>query len=260
MRASRLLIVGVVVMLAFVSAMAQNDPSLDTGLKPYGSYQGGDLDSVSLTNGNLTLHIPLAAYPQRGSLGYSPRIIYNSKGGWYVVPNCNSVTGACSPYWAFGANPNNWSNQAMGMAIDMSPENGVSIGWVPNGVGYRFVASTPDGAMHQLVANQAGGMSTLDGTAIWYDGTNPVNGHPGMSRDRSGDINNPSLSRLEDPNGNFITYGSPLLDTLNRSFPASGNMASDSSGCTGPLPVTGSLSLTFPLSTARVQSKFVPCL
>lgn len=66
--------------MSFGFAVAQNDPSLDTGLKPYGSYHGGDLDSVSLTNGNLTLHIPLAGYPQRGNLGYTPRIIYNSKG------------------------------------------------------------------------------------------------------------------------------------------------------------------------------------
>lgn len=118
---SRLLFFGIVLLMNFGFAVAQNDPSLDTGLKPYGSYHGGDLDSVNLTNGNLTLHIPLAAYPQRGSLGYTPRMTYNSKGGWYVVPNCNSKTGVCSPYWAWGANPNNGSYQPSGMVIDMPP-------------------------------------------------------------------------------------------------------------------------------------------
>ena len=214
---SRALLALIFFIAVLAPSAAQNDPSLNTGLKPYGSYQGGDLDSVSLTNGNLTLHLPLATYPQRGSLGYSPRVIYNSKGGWYVVPNCNSVTGVCSPFWAWGANPKNWSNQASGMILDLTPEDAVSVGWVPNGVGYRFVAGTSDGSMHQLVANQAGGMSTLDGTAIWYDGSNPVNGQGGIRRDHNGNRN--ASTSLEDPNGNIISFGSPLLDTLNRSFP-----------------------------------------
>lgn len=67
-------------MAGSISAVAQTDPTLETGLKPYGSYHGGDLDSVNLSNGNLTLHIALNGYPQRGSLGYTPRIIYNNKG------------------------------------------------------------------------------------------------------------------------------------------------------------------------------------
>src|SRR5690348_15745138 len=136
MRSSRFVFFNVVLIMSFGFAVAQNDPSLDTGLKPYGSYHGGDLDSVSLTNGNLTLHIPLAGYPQRGNLGYTPRIIYNSKGGWYVVPNCNSTTGVCAPYWNFGANPNNFTNQPMGMTLDLSPEDEVGIGWQPNGLSY----------------------------------------------------------------------------------------------------------------------------
>ena len=72
MRTGRLLVTIFVVTFGFVSAFAQNDPTLDTGFKPYGSYQGGDLDSVNLSNGNLVVHIPLAGYPQRGSLGYTP--------------------------------------------------------------------------------------------------------------------------------------------------------------------------------------------
>ncbi|HKR96168.1 MAG TPA: hypothetical protein VJW55_12425, partial [Candidatus Angelobacter sp.] len=104
MRSSRLLFFTIVLGMSFGAAVAQNDPTLDIGLKPYGSYHGGDLDSVNLSNGNLTLHIPLVGYPQRGSLGYTPRIIYNNK-GWSVVPNCNSKTGVCSPYWTVGTDP-----------------------------------------------------------------------------------------------------------------------------------------------------------
>jgi len=45
---------------------AQQSANLEQGLKPFGTYRGGNLDSVSMTNGNLTLHIPLVSYPQRG--------------------------------------------------------------------------------------------------------------------------------------------------------------------------------------------------
>src|SRR5712675_2313760 len=62
-------------------ASAQNDVNLDQGLKPYGSYMGGNIDTVSLTNGNLMLHIPLVSYPQRGGrLSLAFYLRYNNKG------------------------------------------------------------------------------------------------------------------------------------------------------------------------------------
>jgi RHS repeat-associated protein len=48
------------------TAMCQQDPSTGAGFKPYGSFEGSDVDSVNLENGNVMLHIPLASYPQRG--------------------------------------------------------------------------------------------------------------------------------------------------------------------------------------------------
>src|SRR6266704_1516336 len=40
----------------------------DKGFRPFGSYQLSDIDSVSLTSGNLILHIPIVSYPQRGNM------------------------------------------------------------------------------------------------------------------------------------------------------------------------------------------------
>src|SRR5260370_4411410 len=40
----------------------------DKGFRPFGSYQLSDIDSVNLLNGNLTLHIPIVSYPQRGEV------------------------------------------------------------------------------------------------------------------------------------------------------------------------------------------------
>ena len=48
------------------SSAAQNLPIEERGLKPYGSYEGGNLDSINMANGSLTLHIPFWSYPQRG--------------------------------------------------------------------------------------------------------------------------------------------------------------------------------------------------
>jgi hypothetical protein len=101
--------------------LGQTDPTLEVGFKPYGSYHGGDLDSVSLTNGNLSVHIPLAEYPQRGSFGYTPRVTYNNK-GWSVVPNCNNTTGVCSPYWVL---------HCAGVNVDMTSESNVGAGYHP---------------------------------------------------------------------------------------------------------------------------------
>src|SRR5262249_18811650 len=140
-------LVAVVVLLVFgSSAFAQNDPTLDTGLKPYASYHGGYLDSVNLSNGNLTVHIPLASYPQRGGLGYSPRVIYNNK-GWSVIPNCNRTTGICSPYWV-------WRGD--GVKADVSSENAFTVTWqpaAPGSLALMFNAGTADGSSHLLASN-----------------------------------------------------------------------------------------------------------
>jgi YD repeat-containing protein len=236
MRSSRLLFFTIVLGLSFGTTVAQNDPTLDIGLKPYGSYHGGDLDSVNLSNGNLTLHIPLVGYPQRGSLGYTPRIIYNNK-GWSVVPNCNSKTGICSPYWTVGTDP----SLGDGVSLDMTSENNLNVSWrtqKPGSFSYVFSASSFDGSSHQLAPIQAGGLSSLDGTAFWYDGSTPTNLQPSISRDREG--NRITGGNMEDANGNFFggyPYSSVMTDTLGRSLPLVYTNTTDFSGCTGPLAI-----------------------
>ena len=44
-------------------AQAPDLPVDDRGLKPFGSYAGGNLDSINMANGSLTLHIPFWSYP-----------------------------------------------------------------------------------------------------------------------------------------------------------------------------------------------------
>jgi hypothetical protein len=54
-------------LLLSLPAFSQDPPNLENGYKSYGSYDGTNLDTVNLLNGNLTVHIPLPFYyPQRG--------------------------------------------------------------------------------------------------------------------------------------------------------------------------------------------------
>ena len=57
--------------LAAVTASSQTTPDFDIGIKPYGSYQGGDIDTVNLSSGSVNLHIPVVSFPQRGDLDLS---------------------------------------------------------------------------------------------------------------------------------------------------------------------------------------------
>lgn len=75
------IVAAVLLLCGFV--LAEGNPNEENGLKPYGSYHGGDVDTVSLTNGNVMLHIPLFSYPQRGDLRANFFLETNSK-GWVV--------------------------------------------------------------------------------------------------------------------------------------------------------------------------------
>ena len=69
MKVTRLWIVFLpVAFLLSLTCFAQTNVNEEQGLKPYESLHGGDLDSISMTNGGMVSHAPLASYPQRGSL------------------------------------------------------------------------------------------------------------------------------------------------------------------------------------------------
>jgi len=64
------------------SVMAQGaspEPPEDMGLKPFGAYHAGNFDSVSISNGNLFVKIPLFSIPQRGSTELSYSLYYNTR-------------------------------------------------------------------------------------------------------------------------------------------------------------------------------------
>src|SRR5258708_26750331 len=85
MKLSKLWLVILAIILAgSIPVLAQSNPNEEQGLKPYDSWHGGDLDSVSLSNGGLVLHLPLASFPQRGNLDLSFMVRFSTK-QWRVV-------------------------------------------------------------------------------------------------------------------------------------------------------------------------------
>jgi len=225
-----------IVLSALLSALcstanAQSNPNLETGLKPSGSYEGGNIDSISLTNGNLSLHIPLFSYPQRGSIPANLNLSYNNK-NWYVFQWCQNAI--CHDQWR-------WNTRSLN-GIFFNVDGGVGVGYAPAIPGqpstYLYTAYTSDGASHQMAPDNAGGYRTIDGTGIWYAGGNGLNGLPTTVLTRNG-----SQPLTVDPNGNLATSGNPgpndpsasiLTDTLGRYLPGSSTSTSDYSGCIQP--------------------------
>jgi hypothetical protein len=59
MKSVRLLVLAIIIVAGAISVQSQIQPNLENGYKPYGSYQGTEIDTTNLMNGNLTLHIPM---------------------------------------------------------------------------------------------------------------------------------------------------------------------------------------------------------
>ena len=224
----------------FALGQSSDDPTMDVGFKPYGSYHGGDLDSINLSNGFLNIHIPVISFPQRGSMGYTPQVIYNNYKGWSVLPDCVNEN-TCTPIWQW---------KGSDVTLNVQSEDFFTAGPGPYTQKSKiivFKGVTSDVATHQMAITPAGSAESIDGSGIWYNGT-PFGSPGGFSRDRQGMLNTPIL---EDANGNI--FGTPsgisnVLDTLGRVLPtaASGTVTTDYSGCTGPLPITSASIIAFP--------------
>lgn len=223
------------------SAYCQNndDPTMDVGFKPYGSYNGGDIDSVNLSNGFLNLHIPIIEYPQRGALSYSAQVIYNNHKGWSVFPDCINEN-TCHPIWQW---------KGSGVTVDTRSPDFFTAGPGPYVKGSKFIVYTgvtADGSSHQMAITPSGSAASIDGSGLWQNGT--AFGAPGgFARNRSGFVNDGI--NLEDNNGNLLSFPTTtpaMTDTIGRNIPTTFSPgAADFSGCTGPLPTVSASIISF---------------
>jgi len=196
------------------AVVAQSDPDLQQGLKPYGAYAGGDIDHIDLATGHLTAHAPLYSLPQRGgklNFGFS---IFDDDAGFQIQSVCFPPPAHGCQYVI--------GNNGKGVQLIFDPKLILNTTWVNSGqtdssgnevqVPFYNVVDA-DGNQHQMIETTSGNLESLDASGISVD-TN------GVIIDANG-IRQPGTTVvLEDPNGNQITKASnSYVDTLGRSVP-----------------------------------------
>jgi len=151
--------------LSATPLFGQQDPAVDSGFRRYQAFQGSDVDSVNLVNGNLMLHIPIASYPQRGGilkLSFSAR--YNNV-NWVVHTFTHPLGGETTQSWKF---------QSGGVAVSTDQTNKISRILDDNQLSGldAIVVTTTDGATHILEnADPYVSGSTTDADWRSIDGT-----------------------------------------------------------------------------------------
>jgi hypothetical protein len=214
---------------------AQTDPISEQGLKPFGSYHGGDIDVVSLMNGKLDLHVPVVSYPQRGGklhMGFTLR--YNNP--------LISVTQLCTPL------PCQYVTLFVPQGVQVLPDFKMALtGYVANNKDVTLLQLV-DGSTHELGILSGTVSETLDGTGYRYDsGSDTTTDRQGVRYTGAGTT---GLISQQDPNGNVITASnSGWTDSIGRVIPkppsAGATNTSDYSNCTGSQPTTGGLQLDY---------------
>ena len=241
-------------------AEAQSGVDLITGVHPFGSYQLSDVDTVYLSNGHLTIDIPLISYPQRGKkLGLKFVLHYHNSGkilGGMAGCLPSIFGGGCSAFpWDSGFSPLQTKTP--------TPNAGCTLDQATLVYSCSATVNMPDGATLPMAPIGSLSFRSLDGSNYRLDMPPgfPVN-RGGPSPNMGYTLTDPDGIRYtapasgypivsEDPNGNQITYsGANWTDTLNRTIPglppfpvplqagpgASGS-TTDFSGCAGPLPI-----------------------
>ncbi len=220
-------------------AAAQTNVNEEKGMKPYDSWHGGDLDSVSMTNSGLVVHIPLVSFPQRGNVDLSFSVYFSTK-QWATRVNpvsCNNPSdpNGCTPYWVplqRGAQPlfgggGTVEGAYVASNLDWLPDNECRASSDLNGsVTYDWSANVtaPDGNIHQFgtVSSSNGCASppyrALDASGILQlDASTIV-----MSNGTRFNFGN-TANTVTDANGNQITadYSTSwkYTDTLGRVVP-----------------------------------------
>jgi YD repeat-containing protein len=244
-------IFGLFVSVGAGCALAQDPDDTQNGIKAYGTYRGGDIDSVSMTNGNLVLHIPLLSYPQRGKVHLSYSLIYSHKIDSRQKTICTPDNG-CNPYIELYTviPPDVHVAQDQGFSLqDVASQNG-------SYTIYSLLA--PDGASHPLAPTNGTNYESLDATGLQAylptSGTTYVTDAEGTRYSTT-----TTGSTQEDTNGNQVTEtsGGSVLDTVGRTIPAIPTGGSGGTCPTGPLPVSASAQWVVPGPNGT--STFVLC-
>ena len=239
-------------------AYTQDLSGLEQGIKPYGSYHGGDIDSISMVNGDLSLHIPLISWPQRGGklqLGFE--VVYNNP--IYTLID-NRVNGICPLQcytWELAGASSQYTRAGLALNFGL-PTLGATLTY-PSGSGScplikAINMQDPDGATHLLEPDTSSEWMSVDTTGNEYSlaglvltdkqGTRySYNGSQVTAAGSSCGWYYPAvITQLQDVNGNKITSNLDpnnqfnilsYTDTMGRVIPSPPQSVSTSTCPTG---------------------------
>lgn len=250
---------------------AQQQAATESGVKPFGSFDGSNAETVNLENGQLTLHEPLYSLPQRGGLSLSFSLSYQNA-VYKSVTTCvlHKCTTRYSPDLSnmFGVQID--FDQGLKNVILTNEDTGQQYCYGGTCVDYMQAAysvAQMDGTNHNLAYNGTY-YYTVDGSRLAFfpqsTGTPPyyppsetagqVVAQTGTIIGPTGNqyaVTNGAVGKITDVDGNYMTINSPssITDTLGRTVPFPGNGTSTS---TSNCPVIGAQYQT--LTTAIIWS------
>jgi RHS repeat-associated protein len=247
---SKLSVLSVVLFMANVCAVAQ--AANEQGMKPYGSFHGGDLDQVNLSNGHLELRIPILSYPQRGGRLKLNFIVRYHNAVWNERENCVPTTSICFHFWEYDQQP------GMSVVTEQGPSgvNQVNVGNLNSSTPIStFTIVSADESQHPLGNINGATYESLDGTGMqWNSSSHTITMSDGSRYIES----NNNVPVLEDTNGNQITFnlGTAITDTMGRSivWPGGSGTTQDFSGCTGSSPTSSAAIWTVPGSNGGTNT------
>ena len=156
--------------------LAQEPASLQAGTSGNSVYQVSDLDSVNLSNGNLTLRLPLGqSYPVGGDLSYGIRLSYNSTAWTYEDSQCLTEENGMGQLLRFQIpRPAQLDNVALGWSMSLGrlltqkqhfPD-------LPNADDFEaFSYLSTDGGRHRFFEELHPGTPVTSGVSYSNDGT-----------------------------------------------------------------------------------------
>lgn len=246
------LMVGTLILLTGLAASAQDLPDVAQGFQPYASYHGGDIDSVNLMNGALTIKIPVLSYPQKGRLALSFSLYYNSV-NYQDLGQCTHAMGVDGPVATIPlmagctnriqpASSAPWTNAFASVEARLDQRAAVvaasglqntTMSQPPYGA--RYYVLTADGAQHPLAPSNDGARS-VDQSGYLFVPTSPLNNvysSTGWTSAGAGYLYDAQgvtygSSQISDPDQNVITLnnpyytplGTPITDSVGRPIPS----------------------------------------
>ncbi|HET6843359.1 MAG TPA: RHS repeat-associated core domain-containing protein [Candidatus Angelobacter sp.] len=160
-----------VLVLVSMCVWGQSNPNLESGTHNFGSYHGGDIDTVNLVHGGVDFHIPIIAYPQRGGFGSVEHFFQNSGKKWGVqqiaLPAAGGGVNLIYPWTAHAFTQvagldfiENSGSVVVGRARQVT-YTGPESADVASETDIDYWVGLPDGSVHNLNFISSSGTSTV---------------------------------------------------------------------------------------------------